>query len=139
MADDTVTNFFRLLFVSLARLSLFVIYVWFGTLKTLGVSPAGDLVHQLFEQTIPFVSFDTFYILFAWFEVLIGLLFLLPRFTRLAVILVFIHILTTFLPLVLLPAATWQSFLVPTLAGQYIIKNLLIVACAVGVWQSQKS
>lgn len=139
MADDTVTNFFRLLFVPLARLSLFGIYIWFGMLKILGVSPAGDLVHQLFEQTARLMSFDTFYVLFASFEVVIGLLFLLPRFTRLAVILVFIHVFTTFLPLALLPAATWQSFLVPTLAGQYIIKNLLIVACAVGVWESQKS
>lgn len=130
---------FLTLFVPLARLSLFIIYGWFGALKIAGVSPAGDLVHQLFDQTLALTSFDTFYILFALFEVVIGLLFLLPRFTRLAVVLVFLHVLTTLLPLVLLPAATWQAFLVPTLAGQYIIKNLLIVACAVGIWGYQKS
>ena len=35
------------------------------------------------------------------------------------------------MPLVFLPAFTWQSFLVPTLEGQYIIKNVLIMACGV--------
>lgn len=129
----------RALFVPLARLALVVIYGWFGVLKLIGVSPAGDLVHQLFDATIPFVSFETFYILFALFEILIGLLWLLPRFTRLAEVLVFVHVLTTMLPLALLPAATWQAFLVPTLEGQYIIKNLLIVACAVGIWEHEKN
>jgi uncharacterized membrane protein YkgB len=40
---------------------------------------------------------------------------------------------TTFGPLYFLPSETWTGFMVPTLEGQYIIKNLLIIAAAVGV------
>ena len=40
---------------------------------------------------------------------------------------------TTAGPLVLLPSETWQSFFVPTLEGQYIIKNLVIIAAAIGI------
>jgi uncharacterized membrane protein YkgB len=36
-------------------------------------------------------------------------------------------------PLVLVPEYTWQSFLVPTLEGQYIIKNMVIIAVAIGI------
>jgi uncharacterized membrane protein YkgB len=34
------------------------------------------------------------------------------------------------LPLFLLPQITWHKFLVPTLEGQYIIKNLAIISLA---------
>ncbi len=120
-------------FLPFARAALFVIYTWFGMLKVLGVSPAGELVHRLFDRTIYFMSFGTFYILFAWFEVLIGILFLFPRFTRIAIILFLLHMLMVFLPLVLLSATTWQSPFVPTLEGQYILKNLALIACVLGI------
>jgi uncharacterized membrane protein YkgB len=37
---------------------------------------------------------------------------------------------TTAGPLFLLPDIAWQSFLAPTLEGQYIIKNIVVVALA---------
>lgn len=120
-------------FVPGARIAIAIIFVWFGFLKAIGLSPASALVHGLFNQTIHFMSFNSFYIFFAWFEVLIGVLFLIPRFTRLAIPLLFIHMITTAGPLVFLPAEVWQGFLVPTLVGQYIIKNLVIIAAAVGI------
>jgi hypothetical protein len=39
----------------------------------------------------------------------------------------------TFLPLVTLPAVTWQGAFLPTMEGQYIIKNLLIISGAMVV------
>jgi hypothetical protein len=84
-------------------------------------------------RSIHFVSFSHFYLFFAWFEVLIGVLFLIPKMTRVVIPLLFIHMITTFGPLVLLPAETWSGFLVPTLVGQYIIKNLVIIALAMGI------
>jgi len=41
--------------------------------------------------------------------------------------------LMTFLPLFILPEVTWSGFLVPTLEGQYIIKNIVIIATAIGI------
>ena len=116
-----------------ARFGLFVVFFWFGILKVFGLSPATPLVQKLFEQTIPWMPFSTFIILFGLFECLIGILFIFRGFERIVIPLLFLHMITTFLPLFLLPQETWSSFLVPTLEGQYIIKNLVIIAVAIGI------
>lgn len=131
--DIHLIHFFRRVSVPVARFSLFVVFFWFGLLKVIGMSPASSLVQQLFEQTIPFMSFSTFLILFGLFECLIGILFLIRGFERVVIPLLFIHMITTFGPLVLLPQVTWQAFMVPTLEGQYIIKNLVVIAAAIGI------
>jgi uncharacterized membrane protein YphA (DoxX/SURF4 family) len=131
--DVQLIHFIRRISVPAARIALFVVFFWFGILKILGLSPAGTLVHSLFDQTIHFMSFDTFYLLFALFECLIGILFLIPDAMRFVLPLLLFHMGMTFLPLVFLPHITWQSFMVPTLEGQYIIKNLVIIACALGL------
>ena len=64
---------------------------------------------------------------------LIGILFLIPKATRIVIPLLLVHMVTTLLPLILLPGATWQGFLILTLEGQYIVKNLVIIAVAIGV------
>jgi len=117
----------------MARFGLFVVFFWFGILKVLGLSPATPLVQALFEQTISFMSFPTFIILFGLFECLIGILFLMRGYERVVIPLLFVHMITTFMPLLLLPSETWQAFMVPTLEGQYIIKNLVIIAAAIGI------
>ena len=115
-----------------ARIALFVVYFLFGILKVVGLSPAGPLVHALFDKTIYFLMpFDTFYILFALYEVLIGILFLFPKLTKLALALMILHLVTTILPLICLPHLVWQAPFIPTLEGQYIIKNVLILALGI--------
>lgn len=123
----------RSLALSFSRVSLFGIYFWFGALKVVGLSPASTLVQQLFERTIPFMSFGTFIVLFGLFECLIGILFLIKGAERVAFALLIVHLITTLGPLLIVPEATWQGFLVPTMEGQYIIKNLVILAVAVGI------
>ncbi len=116
-----------------ARGALFIIFFWFGLLKVLDVSPADPLVGMLLEKTLPSVSFEAFRVFFGSYEMLIGLAFLVPGAERLAIALLLPHMLATFLPLVLLPDETWASVLVPTFIGQYIIKNLIIIALALSV------
>ena len=114
------------------RVALATVYIWFGVLKLLDFSPATQLVHDLFSVTVPsgFLGFAAFYKIFAVFEILIGVGILLPKYTRVAAGLVIAHVICTALPLVLLPDEVWTSTLVPTLEGQYIIKNVLIFAAA---------
>lgn len=109
------------------RMSLGVIYIWFGVLKPLGLSPAADLVAATTSWlprsfTIPFIG---------WWEVLIGVCLLVRPLLRLAIALLFLQMLGTFAPLVLLPEVTFTT---PpfglTMEGQYIIKNLLIISAA---------
>ncbi|OGI95342.1 hypothetical protein A2917_02130 [Candidatus Nomurabacteria bacterium RIFCSPLOWO2_01_FULL_42_17] len=131
--DIKLINFFRRASMPMARFSLFVIFFWFGILKVIGVSSASPLVQSLFERTISFMSFDTFIVLFGIFECVIGILFIIRGFERVVIPMLFAHMATTFMPLFLLPAMTWSGFLVPTLEGQYIIKNLLIIAVAIAI------
>lgn len=119
--------------VPLARVAFFVIFFWFGVLKVLGLSPAIALVDDLLALTMPFISPDTFHVVFGAFEALIGILFLSPRFDRVVMPLFLLHMLTTMLPLVLLSAATWSAPFVPTLIGQYILKNIVLLALAAAI------
>ena len=128
-----IINWLQTLEVPLARIAIFIVYFWFGSLKLLGVSPAAPLVQALFERTITFMPFGVFYFLFSLFEVLIGVLFLIRGMERAAILLLLLHLITTAMPLIFLPHITWQAFLVPTIEGQYIIKNILIAASAVVV------
>lgn len=132
-ADASLIHFFRRVSIPLARFGLFVIFFWFGLLKVLGLSPASGLVQALFENTIHFMAFPTFLVLFGLFEMLIGILFLVRGVERIVIPLLFLHMITTFMPLFLLTQETWSGFMTPTLEGQYIIKNLALIAAAVGI------
>lgn len=123
-------------FELLGRGALSLIFIWFGLLKIFGVSPANGLVSDLLKITLPFVKFEYFIVFLGFWEALIGFLFLFPRLTKLAFWLMLVQMLTTFGPLMFLPNATWQTFLlVPTLEGQYIIKNLALTALGYGVYE----
>lgn len=131
--DDTVITTCKKFAYPFARIALFVVFFWFGILKVVTESPANPLVDSLLQRTMPFITFDTFIFLFGLLEVAIGILFLFPKMTRLVIALLFLHMLTTFMPLALLPQTTWTAPFVPTLEGQYIIKNVLIIALALEI------
>jgi len=131
--DVTVIDILKKVSMPIARLALFIVFFWFGALKIFGTSPANPLVEKLLEHTLPFITFAQFILFFGAFEMIIGLVFLIPRLERLAIALLIPHMFTTFLPLMLLTSVTWQGFLTPTLEGQYIIKNLVIIALAIGI------
>jgi uncharacterized membrane protein YphA (DoxX/SURF4 family) len=113
------------------RLSFGIIFVWFGILKPLHLSPAEGLLKATVVW-LPFGSPDYWLIAIGWWEVAIGICFLFQKTTRIAIILLLAQMLGTFMPLVFLPEITFQSnnVLLPTLEGQYIIKNLMIISAA---------
>lgn len=131
--DLRIIRFFRRYSIPAARFGLFVVFFWFGILKIIEFSPAEPLVEALFAHMIHFMSFSTFIIVFGLYEMLIGILFLIKGMERIVLPLLLLHMIMTFLPLVLLPTVTWTAFAVPTLEGQYIIKNLVIIAAAMGI------
>ncbi len=120
-------------FELIARISLFVIFFYFGFLKIIGLSPANDLAIGFAERMgAGAVAVELYYIL-AFVECLIGILILFPKLTKLAVTILLAHMVLVSAPIILYPEAVWESFLVPNLEGQYIIKNLALVAVAVGL------
>jgi uncharacterized membrane protein YkgB len=119
----------------LAHIALFIVFFWFGLIKLFGVSPVNELVRELLIL-IPIMNkwpFDSFIIVLGLVEMCIAVLFLFKKTTKLAIFILIPYMFTTMLPLFLLPDLTWQSFMTPTLAGQYIIKNIVIVALALSV------
>lgn len=131
--DRDIIHFFRRISDPLARFGLFVVFFWFGILKVFDLSPATPLVHELFDKTIPFISFPIFIVFFGLFEMLIGLMFIFKGWEREVIPLLFFHMFTTALPLFLMPHGTWTGFMVPTMEAQYIIKNIVIIATAIAV------
>jgi uncharacterized membrane protein YkgB len=113
------------------RLSFGIIFIWFGILKPLHLSPAEGLLKATVVW-LPFGSADNWLIIIGWWEVVIGICFLFEKTTRLAIILLLTQMIGTFMPLVFLPEVTFQAHnvLLPTLEGQYIIKNLIIISAA---------
>lgn len=129
--DRAAIGDLRAIEIPLARTAIFIVYFWFGFLKLAGVSPAEPIVQELFQKTIPFMPFTAFYTFFSLFEMAIGVIFLIRGWERIAILFLGAHLAATILPLLLLPHITWQGLLIPTLEGQYIIKNVLIIAIAV--------
>lgn len=132
-ADEDIIHGLRIISAPLARFSIFIIFFWFGALKIFGESPANPLVEELLKKTLPLIGFEGFIIFFGIYEMAIGAAFLFRHYERLAIAFLIPHLLITALPLFALPAMTWQGILIPTLEGQYIIKNLVIVALAIGL------
>ena len=139
--DRHIAAFMRRWGVSALRVSLAVIFVWFGVLKPLGLSAAAPLV----ERTVawmPLFSPSGWVSVIGWWEVLIGVTFLFRSTVRVAIALLALQMVGTLMPLVLLPEITFQPGGVPhapTLEGQYILKNLLIISAALVVGGTVRS
>lgn len=131
--DLQIIALLRRWFLPLARFAIFVVYFWFGILKLLDLSPATPLASALTEKTIGLSHFDTAFAVLAVFECVIGILFLFPKLTRVVIPMLVVHLAVVCSPLLLVPHEAWTKFLVPTLEGQYIIKNLVLAALAIGI------
>ncbi|PKD44681.1 hypothetical protein [Rhodohalobacter barkolensis] len=115
------------------RLSMGIIFIWFGILKTIGLSPAEGLVLSTVNW-MPIFSAETWLVIIGWWEVIIGICFLFKPTLRIAIGLLAMQMAGTLLPLFILTEVTFQSGAfpyAPTMEGQYIIKNLLIISAAI--------
>ena len=130
--DRRIVAFMTRWSVPALRVSLAVIFIWFGILKPLRLSPAEALVLKT-VRWMPLFAPETWLAIIGWWEVAIGITFLFPSTARLAIALLALQMVGTFLPLFILPEVTFQPGLIPfapTLEGQYVIKNLLIISAA---------
>lgn len=127
--DRAITRWMAQYGLSILRVGLGVVFFWFGVLKFFpGLSPAEELV----RHTIYFVDPDLFIPVLAGWEALIGLGLIFGKFMRLTLLLLFLQMPGTALPLVLLPDVVWTQFPYGlTLEGQYIIKNLVLIGAGI--------
>ena len=129
--DKKITTWMARYGLLLLRISLGLVFLWFGFLKFFpGLSPAQDLA----TRTIEVLSFGllkpevSIYILAVW-ECLIGLGLLAGRFMRATLLLLFLQMLGTITPIFLFPNEVFLRIpYAPTLEGQYIIKNMVLIS-----------
>jgi len=134
--DARITRVLAQLGVPAVRMALGLVFLWFGALKLVpGLSPAEDLAARTIETlTGGAISSATSLPVLAIWESLIGLGLLTGRFLRATLLLLAVQMLGTLTPLFLFPAETFTRFpYAPTLEGQYIIKNVVLIAAAMVV------
>jgi uncharacterized membrane protein YkgB len=135
--NSEVRTSFPILWIN--RVSLFIIYFWFGLLKLLSKSPAEALVANLHRITVSrFIRINCFLFLLGGMECIIGILWLVPKTTKLTLIFFLSQMIATFLPLFIMRDQTWNDFLVLSLSGQYILKNIVLIACALTIYQDYR-
>ena len=128
--DIKLINFLNTVSLPALRISLGVIFVWFGLLKVFGESPANDLI----TKTVYWFNPDVFIPILGLWEAAIGICLLVPFFNRIGLFLLALQMPGTFLPLILLPEVCFISFPFNlTLEGQYIVKNLVLIGAAIVV------
>lgn len=128
--DLDVINFLNRVSLPALRISLGIVFIWFGVLKLFGNSPANDLI----TKTVYWFNPDVFIPILGIWEATIGLCLLVPSFIRLGLFLLALQMPGTFLPLVLLPEVCFQTNIFDlTLEGQYIVKNLVLIGAAMAV------
>jgi uncharacterized membrane protein YphA (DoxX/SURF4 family) len=126
--DRRITHWMARAGIPILRVALGVVFIWFGALKLVpGLSPAEDLV----MATVPWIPGRVFLPVLAVWEIIIGLGFVTGRALRLTILLLYLQMPGTLAPVVLLPDRVFTMFPFGlTLEGQYIVKNLVLIAAA---------
>lgn len=120
----------------LLRVSLGIVFVWFGALKVAGVSAVGGLV----AATVPFLESAWFVPALGVLEILIGLAFATGRLLRVALPVFALQLGGTFLVLVMLPEVAFEQDnpLLLTVVGEFVVKNLVLLSAGLVVASSAK-
>ena len=110
------------------RISLGLVFVWFGILKVVGDSPVADLL----RATVPWINPHLLIPILGWIEIVLGVALLAGQPRRLALLAVAAHLTGTFLTFVQAPSlviADGNPFLL-TANGEFVLKNLVLICAA---------
>lgn len=127
--DQRVTQWMARYGLTMMRVALGIIFFWFGALKLVpGLSPAEELV----RNTIFFIDPNLFQPVLAVWEMAIGLGLITGLFMRVTLLLLFLQMPGTVLPIFITPTAVFTHFPFGlTIEGQYIVKNLALITAAI--------
>ena len=131
--DKRITEWMAKYGPVLLRVSVGIVFLWFGFLKFFpGLSPAQELA----GRTIEILSFGVVkpaasVPMLAALETIIGLGLIFGVTLRAVLFLLLFQMLGTLTPLFLFPSEVFTRVpYAPTLEGQYIIKNLVLISAA---------
>jgi uncharacterized membrane protein YphA (DoxX/SURF4 family) len=132
--DVRLTNWMARHGITLLRVSLGVVFVWFGVLKFFpGLSPAQELATRTISiLTAGLIPPQVSILILATWECLIGLGLIIGAFMRATLLLLWLQMLGTITPLFFFPQEAFIHIpYAPTLEGQYIIKNIVLITAGI--------
>jgi len=129
--DARLIPFLRRAAIPTLRVSLGLVFVWFGALKLADESPVADLV----AHTVYWVDPDLFVKALGVFEVFVGVMLLFGWALRLTLALFTLQMIGTFLTFLILPDVTFRGGnpLLLTVEGEFVVKNLVLISAALVV------
>ncbi len=131
--DRQITTWMATYGLLALRIALGAVFLWFGAIKLVpGMSPAEGLAGLTIERlSLGIVPAAVAIPFLALWECAIGIGLLAGMWMRATLLLLFVQMLGTLTPLLLFPSETFSSFpFAPTLEGQYILKNAVLIAGA---------
>ena len=114
----------------LLRIPIGIVYLWFGGLKLFpGWSPAETLAKNTVQElSLGLIAGRPAILFVAILEVVIGIFLIFGRYKKTTILVTLMHMAFTFTPLFFFSEQSFQiAPLVPTLLGQYIGKNIIII------------
>ncbi len=115
----------------LLRVTLGIVFIWFGALKAAGVSPVDKMVASIY----PIFSEPALILALGIFEVVIGIGLIFKLNFRFMVTMLWLEMAGIFLSLFLRPDIFFQGsnpFLL-TFEGEFVIKNIVLIAASIVV------
>ena len=124
--DRRIVAFLERWGITALRVSLGLVFVWFGALKIFQISPVADLV----ARTVYWVDPSWFVPVLGGVEVIIGIGLLAGRALRTILALFWLQMLGTFLVLIVLPDVAFRQGnpLLLTIEGEFVVKNLVLLS-----------
>jgi uncharacterized membrane protein YkgB len=123
--DDRVISFLERYGITLLRIAVASVFIWFGVLKVIDRSPVADLV----ADTVYFLPGEPFVRFLGVWEIVVGLGLLIPVALRATLLLFWLQMAGTFLVLIVHPNLAFQDGnpLLLTVTGEFVIKNLVLI------------
>ncbi len=140
--DSAITQWMTRNGITLLRISLGAVFFWFGILKFFpGASPAQDLAVRTMDiLTMGLIPSETAILLLAGWECLIGAGLIIGVLLRTTLLLLFVQMLGTITPVIFFPNETFTLLpFAPTMEGQYIIKNLVLISAGIVIGSTVRS
>lgn len=130
-SDRRLTDFLERASFPLLRISLAVVFVWFGSLKVFDVSPVSELV----ARTLYWADPSWFVPLLGLVEVVIGLGLLAGRGLRVILPLFVAQMAGTFLVLLIQPDVAFRdgNVLLLSTEGEFVVKNLVLLSAGLAI------
>ncbi len=116
--------------IKFLQISLSVVFLWFGFLKLFGVSPVGEIIAKAY----PFIAANRYLFLsLALLEIALGIGIAVPRLTKISAWVMAAHLLVATFGVLFSSQAFTGGFPVLNMAGEFVIKNFVLIAGAMVV------